>query len=224
MLWATCQGGSAELVRCSSILVDFYSELEGLGYVKTPRTWMCKRSKHMLRLSLGTWIPQHEHMYVGTAAWLQPAERWTACWDGWGLRERESAGWRSHVSGATVKVRGKRVPSLQMTSICLGAKHGCQPSSWYPAGKLPPGVLTAGGEEPFNNTNCNERLRSSCEPSTKTHTASGCLNKIWHMPHSLMPAHDKWSGNLITHAALWWLMHTFKYISIYSSCASLFHI
>lgn len=37
------------------------------------------------------------------------------------------------------------------------------------------------------------------------------------MPHSLMPAHDKWSGNLITHAVLWWLMRTFKYITIYSS-------
>lgn len=33
------------------------------------------------------------------------------------------------------------------------------------------------------------------------HTASDYLNKIWHMPHSLMPAYDKWSGNLITHAA-----------------------
>lgn len=49
MLWATCQEGSAELIRCSSFLcfiffcgVDFYTELEGLGYIK-PKGTGCVR-------------------------------------------------------------------------------------------------------------------------------------------------------------------------------------
>lgn len=149
-------------------------------------------------------------MFVGTDAWLQFAERWTACWEGWGLTALPAG-----VAMAAVAVK-VRVLSLQMTSICRNAKRRCQPSSWYPAGNFPR-QLTAGGEESLNSMSCNER-RSSCEPSTKTHTASGCLNKIWHMPHSLMPAHDKWSGNLITHAALRSLMHTFKCVYMQQRC------
>ncbi|CAK6967510.1 Hypothetical predicted protein [Scomber scombrus] len=67
-----------------------------------------------------------------------------------------------------VKVRANRELSLQMTSICLRAKRGCQSLSRYPAGNIP-SQLTAGGEGPFNNMSCNERLRSSCEPSTKAY-------------------------------------------------------
>lgn len=80
--------------------------------------------------------------------------------------------------------------------FAAGAKRRCQPPSRYPAGNFP-SQLTAGGEEPFNNMSWGVAVNHPPK-----HTASGCLNKIWHMPHSLTPAYDKWSGNLITRAAL----------------------
>ena len=83
----------------------------------------------------------------------------------------------AHVAMAAVAttVRGKHAVSSD--DLYLPRCEAWMPAVVMVSGKFP-SQLTAGGEELLNNMSCNERLRSSCEPSTKTHTASGWLNKI----------------------------------------------
>lgn len=193
MLWASCQERTAELFACSFLWFFFpffwwsCRDLES----KAPRTWMCKRCKNMLRLV--SW-----HLNSPARAYVRRSRcTAAACWEV-NCMLGTAEGWESRVAMAAVKK--VRVPSLQMTSIFRGAKPAVVMVS---GGKVSQSVNSRGGgtvQQHERQWEAEEELRTVHQ---NTHTAaSGCLNKIRHMPHSLMPTHDKWSGRLITHAVL----------------------
>lgn len=87
-----------------------------------------------------------------------------------------------------IKVRGRGAVSSDDPPFAAGAKHRCQPPSRYPVGNVL-SQLTAGGEERLDDVSCSERLRSSCEPSTKTH----CIRLLKQdMTHASFPYASLW--------------------------------
>jgi len=171
--------------------VGFYTELEGLGFVKPKGLGSMRDPSSCCAVPLapeflGTSICVHWNGF------LAPARCQVNCMPGC-LKAVRLLLLIFVATTDVVKVRGKVIRPLQMTSVFCATMHVCQLSSCYSAENFP-SQLTAGGEEPFNNMSCNERLRSR-EPSTNTpthtHTQSIRLLKQ-DMTHASFPYASQW--------------------------------
>lgn len=169
-----------------------------LGNVK-PHIYRCLRKRaHAVRVS--------RHLISATWAyvwglWMRtssPAKRWAGCWKGLGA---ERARWFIQPDQQQAVVKVRRTDATSSDGLHLLWVQKAHASCCHSIQQETSSV----SEQPegWNRSATQAAMRGwgVAVNHPPKNTASDYLNKIWHMPHSLMPAYDKWSGNLITHAA-----------------------